>query len=135
MWVKVIGIEDVSGRQVRVASDLGELLVTWLDAGYYPLPSSGEEMDVELTLGLDEADWDRDVTMLSSDTAPAIQQAAQQFLLTGWAEWSREDGVLWLSLATDCLMSVVLDSELGETRTIGMVRLRARTLYLYPTGA
>ena len=57
-----------------------------------------------------------------------------EFYLTGSAEWSREDQILWLRLATDCLVLIALDRDIGDTRVVGMVRVRSGVLEFYPSG-
>jgi hypothetical protein len=126
--VTVVGIEDPQARQVRTRSALGEVVATWRGTS---LPSPGQCPDVELDLGIDERVWNRDVVRVEGAIA-GIEFVDGVFYLTGIGDYAG-DRILYLQLAPDCLLSLVLDTDIGEEGPVGPVCVRSSVLELWPT--
>jgi hypothetical protein len=129
VWATVVSVEDPATNQVRMLTDFGELVLTWSD--FDPLPTPGEQMDVEVSLAGEKTVWDRDVTVVGSEAKRGIEQVADGFLLTGLGEWDQESRILYVSVDAWCLVSMPLANDLGESRELGAVRVHARTLVVF----
>ena len=109
MKVTVVGIEDLQTAQVRTQSRLGELVVTWRGAA---MPAVGDHLDVELDFGIEDSKWNEDVVGVADDASVGIELADGLFYATGLGDYAG-DRILYLRLAPDCLLSLVLDVAIG----------------------
>lgn len=129
MKVTIVEITDREHRLVRTRSQLGDLAMTWRGA---PLPVPGARLDVELDLGPGSSRWEEDVVRVADGSISGVEQGDGLFYLTGLADYAG-DRILYVKPAADCLISLVLDVDIGEEGAFGMVRVRSRVLEAWPT--